>query len=85
MFRGKNCPLNAALKVLSNLVHVLMFQSFHLCSHPAPYTIITFPFLFAVMFGDAGHGLIMAVFSLLLIIFEKRLANSSAGGEVGVH
>ncbi len=49
---------------------------------PAPYTIITFPFLFAVMFGDAGHGLIMASFALLLIIFEKKLAKSDAGGEV---
>ena len=50
--------------------------------HPAPYTIITFPFLFAVMFGDAGHGLIMASFALLLIIFEKKLAKSDVGGEV---
>ena len=51
--------------------------------HAAPYTIITFPFLFAVMFGDAGHGLIMALFALTLIIFEKRLANFKRGGEVG--
>ena len=49
----------------------------------APYTIITFPFLFAVMFGDAGHGLIMALFALCLIIFEKKLANFKRGGEVG--
>ena len=48
----------------------------------APYTIITFPFLFAVMFGDAGHGLIMALFALCLIIFEKKLANFKRGGEV---
>ena len=48
----------------------------------APYTIITFPFLFAVMFGDAGHGIIMAAFALLLILFEKKLAKSTAGGEV---
>ena len=52
--------------------------------HAAPYTIITFPFLFAVMFGDAGHGLIMALFALMLIIFEKRLTNFKRGGEVGV-
>ena len=50
---------------------------------PAPYTIITFPFLFAVMFGDAGHGLIMATFAFLLILFEKRLQNFNGGGEVG--
>ena len=49
---------------------------------PVPYTIITFPFLFAVMFGDAGHGLLMALFAGLLIVFEKRLANTDVGGEV---
>ena len=49
---------------------------------PVPYTIITFPFLFAVMFGDAGHGTLMALFAGLLILFEKRLANTDVGGEV---
>jgi vacuolar-type H+-ATPase subunit I/STV1 len=36
------------------------------------------------MFGDAGHGLIMAVFALCLIIFEKKLANFKRGGEVRI-
>lgn len=38
----------------------------------APYTIITFPFLFAVMFGDLGHGLLMFIFALLTILFENH-------------
>lgn len=50
--------------------------------HTALFTIITFPFLFAVMFGDAGHGTIMFLFALALIIFEKRLASFEGGGEV---
>ncbi len=60
---------------------IILFWPYNISS-AAPYTIITFPFLFAVMFGDAGHGLIMAIFALCLIIFEKRLANFKRGGEV---
>uniref|UniRef100_A0A674PP93 V-type proton ATPase subunit a n=1 Tax=Takifugu rubripes TaxID=31033 RepID=A0A674PP93_TAKRU len=41
--------------------------------NPAPYTIITFPFLFAVMFGDMGHGLLMTCGALYLVIRESRL------------
>lgn len=28
-------------------------------ANPAVFSIVTFPFLFAVMFGDFGHGLLM--------------------------
>lgn len=41
--------------------------------NPAPYTIITFPFLFAVMFGDIGHGILMTLFALYLVRNEVRL------------
>ena len=41
--------------------------------NPTPFTIITFPFLFAVMFGDAGHGLIMTMTAFWLIAREKQL------------
>ncbi|XP_055050238.1 V-type proton ATPase 116 kDa subunit a isoform X4 [Misgurnus anguillicaudatus] len=41
--------------------------------NPAPYTIITFPFLFAVMFGDLGHGLLMVCAALYLVLRERRL------------
>ncbi|GFR90139.1 V-type proton ATPase subunit a [Elysia marginata] len=50
--------------------------------NPAPYTIITFPFLFAVMFGDAGHGLIMFLFGLYLCVKEKELAAKKINNEI---
>lgn len=31
--------------------------------NPGIFTIITFPFLFAVMYGDIGHGLLLLAFS----------------------
>jgi V-type H+-transporting ATPase subunit a len=52
--------------------------------HPYPFTIITFPFLFAVMFGDAGHGLIMLCFALYMVLREKQLKNFGKNNEVWV-
>lgn len=48
----------------------------------APYTIITFPFLFAVMFGDMGHGLLMTCGALYLVIRESRLLAQKSDNEV---
>lgn len=50
--------------------------------NPAPFTIITFPFLFAVMFGDAGHGLIMFLFALFLVVREKRIIALKSNNEI---
>lgn len=49
---------------------------------PAPYTIITFPFLFAVMFGDLGHGVLMTCAALYLVLRESRLIAQKNDNEV---
>jgi len=42
--------------------------------NPCVFTIVTFPFLFGVMFGDFGHGLFLTAFAALLVWKEKQLA-----------
>ncbi|KAF2401052.1 V0/A0 complex, 116-kDa subunit of ATPase [Trichodelitschia bisporula] len=42
--------------------------------NPGLPTIITFPFLFAVMFGDFGHGCIMTLAALAMIYWERPLS-----------
>ncbi|XP_056657167.1 V-type proton ATPase 116 kDa subunit a 3 [Monodelphis domestica] len=50
--------------------------------NPAPYTIITFPFLFAVMFGDVGHGLLMFLFALAMVLGENRPSMKASQNEI---
>uniref|UniRef100_H3D2B7 V-type proton ATPase subunit a n=1 Tax=Tetraodon nigroviridis TaxID=99883 RepID=H3D2B7_TETNG len=50
--------------------------------NPAPYTIITFPFLFAVMFGDMGHGALMTCAALYLVLRESRLMAQKSENEM---
>lgn len=51
-------------------------------ANPALYTIITFPFLFGIMFGDIGHGSIMAMFAAWMVIWEKSLGAKRSTNEI---
>ncbi|RKP09745.1 V-type ATPase, V0 complex, 116kDa subunit family [Thamnocephalis sphaerospora] len=42
--------------------------------NPGLFTIISFPFLFALMFGDLGHGAIMTAFAVWMCVRERSLA-----------
>uniref|UniRef100_G1PB06 V-type proton ATPase subunit a n=1 Tax=Myotis lucifugus TaxID=59463 RepID=G1PB06_MYOLU len=50
--------------------------------NPAPYTIITFPFLFAVMFGDCGHGTVMLLAALWMVRNERRFLAQKTDNEM---
>jgi len=41
--------------------------------NPTIYTIVSFPFLFGVMYGDVGHGAVLLAVALFLIMFGKSL------------
>uniref|UniRef100_A0A1Q3G3M1 V-type proton ATPase subunit a n=1 Tax=Culex tarsalis TaxID=7177 RepID=A0A1Q3G3M1_CULTA len=68
----------SAFQALINAYGVASYREMN----PAPYTIITFPFLFAVMFGDLGHGAIMALFGLWMVLKEKPLAAKKTDNEI---
>ncbi|KMZ69901.1 hypothetical protein ZOSMA_203G00230 [Zostera marina] len=48
-------------------------------ANPGVFTIVTFPFLFAVMFGDWGHGICLLLTTLYFIIREKKLSTQKLG------
>ncbi|XP_073278035.1 V-type proton ATPase subunit a3 [Primulina huaijiensis] len=48
-------------------------------ANPGVFTIVTFPFLFAVMFGDWGHGICLLLATLFLIFRERKLSSQKLG------
>ena len=46
--------------------------------NPGYFTIITFPFLFGVMFGDIGHGFVLFLFGIYLCLFNDKISKSKS-------
>lgn len=62
--------LTAAFQNMTDVYAIASYQE----ANPAVFMLFSFPFFFAVMFGDIGHALLMGLFALVLVLFEKRLA-----------
>ncbi|XP_050232113.1 V-type proton ATPase subunit a3-like [Mercurialis annua] len=48
-------------------------------ANPGVFTVVTFPFLFAVMFGDWGHGICLLLATSIFLIKEKKLSSQKLG------
>lgn len=61
-------------QVLSDMYNVASYEELN----PAVFSIITFPFLFAVMYGDWGHGMVFFLLGAFLTLGEPWLRNNPA-------
>ncbi|KAJ8918153.1 hypothetical protein NQ315_011610 [Exocentrus adspersus] len=56
----------------------ILMDSYGIASYrevnPGLFSIITFPFLFGVMFGDSGHAMLMIAFALWMVLSEKKIS-----------
>ncbi|KAL3876178.1 hypothetical protein ACJMK2_034049 [Sinanodonta woodiana] len=72
---------NKFTKVFQSIVNAYGVAAYREVN-PAVYTIISFPFLFAIMFGDMGHGTLMFLFGLFLVLNERKLLAKKIDDEI---
>lgn len=51
--------------------------------NPGLFTIISFPFLFGIMYGDMGHGSLLFMFALFMLWNEKKWLELEKRGQLG--
>ena len=68
--RFRTTPFTAGFHALVEAYGVARYGEVN----PAAVAVVTFPFLFAVMFGDAGHGLLLLAAAAALCWLQPRVA-----------
>ena len=81
-FEFQNPPI---LRIFEQLVTIYGYPAYDELD-PTPIVALTFPLIFGVMFGDVGHGLLLALLGFLILSRRVRALQSFApfGGVVAV-
>jgi len=65
----KTNEFSMAFQEIVNTYGVPMYKEIN----PAVFAIVTFPFLFGVMFGDIGHGFLLLFAGILLVVMDSKI------------
>lgn len=65
----KSSDISAIPQLITDTYGVPSYQE----ANPSTFNIVTFPFLFGIMFGDYGHGSLVFLVGLCLVLFEPFL------------
>lgn len=70
-------PLNSFTEIFQLVVDTYGIPHYREIN-PGYFTIVTFPFLFGVMFGDIGHGAVLLILGLYLCFNNEKLSKSNS-------